>query len=170
MRRPDEDRYREYVMARMDALRRWAYLVCHDWHAADDLVSLTLGKLYRSWHRAPSVDNIDAYVRTIMLRAWLDEKRRPWRREQATDDVPETAEAAEPDVLARMSLLQLLAGLTPRRRAAVILRFYFDHSVEETAEILGCSPSTVRSLTARGLEAVRMRADAASLFGTGETA
>jgi DNA-directed RNA polymerase specialized sigma24 family protein len=45
VRRQDEDKYREYVAARMDGLRRWAYLVCHDWHAADDLVSVTLGKL-----------------------------------------------------------------------------------------------------------------------------
>lgn len=168
MRRQDEDKYREYVTARMEGLRRWAYLVCHDWHAADDLVSVTLGKLYRSWPRAQSAENLDAYVRKIMLRAWLDEKRRPWRREEATGELPEQAVAAEPDVLARMTLLQLLAGLTPRRRAAVVLRFYFDHSVEETAEILGCTPSTVRSLTTRGLETVRMRADAASLFGKGE--
>jgi RNA polymerase sigma-70 factor (sigma-E family) len=154
----------------MDGLRRWAYLVCHDWHAADDLVGVTLGKLYRSWPRAQSVDNIDAYVRTIMLRSWLDEKRRPWRREHATDAVPDRPAEAEPEVLDRMSLLQLLATLTPRRRAAVVLRYYFDHSVEETAEILGCSPSTVRSLTARGLEAVRTRADSASLFGNGDTA
>jgi RNA polymerase sigma-70 factor (sigma-E family) len=165
VKRQDEDRYREYVTARMDGLRRWAYLVCHDWHAADDLVAVTLAKLYRSWARAQAVDSIDAYVRTIMLRSWLDEKRRPWRREHATDSVPDRPAEAEPEVLDRMSLLQLLAALTPRRRAAVVLRFYFDHSVEETAEILGCSPSTVRSLTARGLEAVRMRA---SLFGNGE--
>jgi RNA polymerase sigma factor (sigma-70 family) len=142
VRRHDEDRYREYVTARMDGLRRWAYLVCHDWHAADDLVAVTLGKLYRSWSRAQAVGNLDAYVRTIMLRSWLDEKRRPWRREHVTDEVPETAAEPDPDVIARMSLLQLLADLTPRRRAAVVLRFYFDHSVEETAEILGCSPST----------------------------
>jgi RNA polymerase sigma factor (sigma-70 family) len=152
----------------MDSLRRWAYLVCHDWHAADDLVAVTLGKLYRSWAKAQAVDNLDAYVRRIMLRAWLDEKRRPWHREHATDAVPDTAAESEPGVLDRMSLLQLLAELTPRRRAAVVLRFYFDHSVEETAEILGCTPSTVRSLTTRALEAVRMRADAASLFGTGD--
>lgn len=170
MRLQDEEKYRDYVTARMDSLRRWAYLVCHDWHAADDLVAVTLGKLYRSWARAQTTDALDAYVRTIMLRAWLDEKRRPWHREHPTGTVPDSAAEAEPDVLNRMSLLQLLAELTPRRRAAVVLRFYFDHSVDETAEILGCSPSTVRSLTARGLEAVRMRADAASLFGNGEPA
>jgi DNA-directed RNA polymerase specialized sigma24 family protein len=49
LRRSDEDDYREYVTARLPALRRTAYLLCHDWHLADDLVSVTIGKLYRHW-------------------------------------------------------------------------------------------------------------------------
>ena len=152
----------------MDRLRRTAYLLCHDWHLADDLVAVTIGKLYRNWRQAQRADHLDAYVRTILLRSWLDERRRPWHREQTTDDVPDPPADEPGSFLDRSTLLDLLAVLTPRRRAAVVLRFYFDLSVEQTAEMLGCSTGTVKSLTARGLEAMRERATALSTSGTGD--
>jgi RNA polymerase sigma-70 factor (sigma-E family) len=150
----DEADFREYVATRMDQLRRTAYLLCHDWHTADDLVGTTLGKLYDRWRRAAQADSLDAYVRTMLLNNWLDERRRPWRREWATDRLPETAALAAPpgdDV----GLLGLVRALPPRRRAVLVLRFYLDHSVEETAEMLGISTGTVKSQTARGLDALR---------------
>jgi RNA polymerase sigma-70 factor (sigma-E family) len=168
VRRSDENEYRDYVVTRMDRLRRTAYLLCHDWHTADDLVSVTIGKLYRNWSQAKGAEHLDAYVRTILLRSWLDERRRPWRREYATDDLPELPVEEGPDAVERMTLLELLSSLTPRRRAAVVLRFYFDLSVDETAETLGCSAGTVKSLTARALEAMRTRAGTPTVFRTGE--
>lgn len=156
MRRTDEVAYRDYVSARMERLRRTAYLYCRDWHTADDLVAVTIGKLYRHWGRARQAANLDAYVQRILLRTWLDEKRRPWRREEATDELPEPhAAPVEPGVLGRAQLLDLLAALPPRRRAVIVLRLYCDLSVEETAEILGCTAGTVKSQTARGLETLR---------------
>jgi RNA polymerase sigma-70 factor (sigma-E family) len=155
VKRSDEDAFREYVTARLDRLRRMAYLLCRDWHTADDLVSVTLGKLYRNWRRARRATNPDAYLRAILVRALIDERRRPWHRESVVDTVPEIAVTDRHRVLDRMALLDVLAPLTPRRRAAVVLRFYCDLSVEDTAEILGCSTGTVKSLTARALEALR---------------
>jgi RNA polymerase sigma-70 factor (sigma-E family) len=153
---PDEAVYREYVSTRMDRLRRTAYLYCRDWHTADDLVAITIGKLYRNWARATQVANLDAYVQRILVRSWLDEKRRPWRREQATAELPEPpVVATEPSVVGRAALLELLQELPPRRRAVVVLRLYCDLSVEETAEILGCTAGTVKSQTARGLDTLR---------------
>lgn len=169
MRRSDEDDYRQYVVANMDRLRRTAYLLCHDWHTADDLVSVTIAKLYRNWSTAQRATNLDAYVRVILVRSWLDERRRPWRRELASDDLPELPVDDRADTLDRMTLMDLLKQLTPRRRAAVVLRFYFDLTVEETAEALGCSPGTVKSLTARGLEAMRVKAAKASTSSKGQT-
>ncbi len=158
MRRSEENTYREYVTARMETMRRTAYLLCRDWHTADDLVSITIGKLYRHWPRVGGGPGIDAYVRKALLRTWLDEKRRPWRREQPTEQLPELPSAEEFAVVSRAQLLDLLDGLPPRRRAAVVLRLYCDLSVEETAEILGCSVGTVKSQTARGLDTLRTRA------------
>ena len=155
MRRADEDDYREYVEARMERLRRTAYLLCHDWHRADDIVSVTLGRLYRHWQRARRVERLDAYVGRMLLNAWRDEGRRG-ARETATADLAATdAGRAGPDVVERLSQLELLRRLPPRRREAVVLRFYYDLSVQETAAALGCSEGTVKSLTSRGLESLR---------------
>jgi RNA polymerase sigma-70 factor (sigma-E family) len=154
LRPTEEEGYREYVITRMDRLRRMAYLLCHDWHTADDLVANALLKLYRSWHLAQQADSLDAYVRRILFRAWLDERRRPWRRETSTDKVPDRP--APPVAWVRdQKLLDLLRGLPKRRRAVLVLRFYCDLSVEETAEILGISTGTVKSQTARALDALR---------------
>ena len=158
MKRAEENAYREYVTARMETMRRTAYLLCRDWHTADDLVSITISKLYRHWPRVGGTPGIDAYVRKALLRTWLDEKRRPWRREQSVEELPELPTAAEFAVVSRAQLLDLLDGLPPRRRAAVVLRLYCDLSVEETAEILGCSVGTVKSQTARGLDTLRTKA------------
>jgi RNA polymerase sigma-70 factor (sigma-E family) len=159
VKRSEETAYREYVTSRMEVMRRTAYLLCRDWHTADDLVSITIAKLYRHWARVGDAVSLDAYVRKVLLRTWLDEKRRPWhRREQPTDELPEVATVDEFVVVSRAQLLDLLEGLPPRRRAAVVLRLYLDLSVEETAEILGCSVGTVKSQTARGLDTLRTRA------------
>ena len=80
-----------------------------------------------------------------------------------TEELPELPAPAELTVVSRAALLDLLDGLPPRRRAAVVLRLYLDLSVEETAEILGCSTGTVKSQTARGLDALRARAAEAGL-------
>ena len=152
----DEDAYREFVTARMDRLRRTAYLMSHDWHTADDLVAVAVDKLYRHWRRARAASNVDGYVHRILVNVWLDERRRPWRREVVTDRLPDRADAAsQPADDDGRPLLALLRTLTPRRRAAIVLRFYSELSVEETAEALGCSEGTVKSLTSRGLADLR---------------
>lgn len=156
MRAAEESAFREYVAARMERLRRTAFLYCRDWHTADDLVSATLVKLYQGWSRAQQALSLDAYVYGILAHAWLDERRRPWRRELAVPDLPDRVlpgpTGSDADVIA------LLASLPSGRRACLVLRFYCDLSVEQTAEILGLSPGTVKSQTARGLAMLRGRA------------
>ena len=155
MRRSEEDEFRSFVAVRMDRWRRAAYLLCHDWHMADDLVAIVVGKLYRHWRRVSGADNPEAYAQRVLTTAWLDERRRPWRREHPADVLPDPGRS-EPDRAGdRDRLVRLLSGLGPRQRAVVVLRFYLDHSVEETAELLGISVGTVKSQSARGLEALR---------------
>jgi RNA polymerase sigma-70 factor (sigma-E family) len=161
MRRADEEEYREFVVARLEPLRRTAYLLCRNWHTADDLVAITLGRLYRHWRRIRRAENLDAYARRVLTHAWLDECRRPWRREETSagpPDVASAAPAADGATADRMALQDLLLALGPRQRAVVVLRFYCDLSVEQTAEILGISAGTVKSQAARGLERLRVLA------------
>jgi RNA polymerase sigma-70 factor (sigma-E family) len=158
---PDRDRdYVEFVGAASAALRRTAYLVCGDWHRADDVVQDALYKLYLVWPKLGSKSPV-AYARRIVVNAALDTHRRPWRRETPTDRLPEqagpddhTGAHAEKD-----ELRTALAQLGPRQRACVVLRYYEDLSIEQTAEILNCSAGTVKSQTFRGLETLRQTID-----------
>jgi RNA polymerase sigma-70 factor (sigma-E family) len=167
MRQAEEDEYREFVVPRLDRWRRTAYLLCRDWHGADDLVSITLARLYRSWSRARQADNLDAYVRAMLTNAFLDEGRRPWRREEPSEAPPDRADPSPyPPVVDRAELAALLTALPRRQRAVVVLRFYCDMPVVEVAELLGVSVGTVKSQAARGLEILRA---AASTIVGGET-
>jgi RNA polymerase sigma-70 factor (sigma-E family) len=156
MARPARDeQYTAYVAARLLWLQRVAYLLCQDWDRADDLVQVALTRLYVKWHRAGSVENVDGYARTVLVRVFLAEQRTGWwRRVSAVRELPEPS----PDFADHDSDLDLraaLRALAPRQRAAVVLRFYCDLSVEQTAEVLNCSAGTVKSQTSRGLAALR---------------
>jgi RNA polymerase sigma-70 factor (sigma-E family) len=159
MGRADDVQFHEYVSTRLERWRRSAYLLCQDWHTADDIVSVMVGRLYDHWRRAREADNVDAYAQRILTRTWLNEARRPWRRELAWDEPPDQALPDMSSVVDRESLAALLRSLGPRQRAVIVLRFYLDHTVEETASILGISEGTVKSQSARGLATLRLSAD-----------
>jgi RNA polymerase sigma-70 factor (sigma-E family) len=153
--------FTDYVRARSAWLRRIAYLLCGDWHRADDLVQTTVTKLYVRWARANQIESLDGYVRQILVNAYLSEQRAGYarwtvlRRHDAADwsgaEIPDGA----PNLDLAADLRTALAALPPRQRATVVLRYYCDLSVEDSAAILGCSPGTVKSQTARGLDALR---------------
>jgi RNA polymerase sigma-70 factor (sigma-E family) len=162
MRKSDEESFRRFAVEHAPRLRRTAYLYCGDWHLAEDLMQSALTKIYRSWSRVQKDESLANYSRTVLLRTWLDEKRRPWRRsEQSEADVPERRDEARgpadsPERLwARDLVHQGLLRLPPRQRAVVVLRYFDELSVAEAAEVMGCSEGTVKSQTARGLETLR---------------
>lgn len=161
MQRPDDDEFSELVAARFPALRRTAYLMCGDWHQAEDLTQVAFIKLHAAWGRVRRRDDLDAYLRKTLLRACIDEKRHVrWRREYpASDALPEPASAdgaVDAATAERDALVAALRTLPPGQRAVLVLRFWEDQSVEETARLLGCSNGTVKSQTARGLAALRV--------------
>lgn len=151
----EHDDFTAFVEARLDRWRRTAYLLCRDWHGADDLVSIAVGKIYRHWRRVRAMQNVDAYAQRVLTRAWLDETRRPWRRESPAHRLPDSPAPADGDLADRQALWQMLETLGPRQRAVVVLRFYLDMTVEETAEVLGITAGTVKSQSARALERLR---------------
>jgi RNA polymerase sigma-70 factor (sigma-E family) len=147
-----------FVADRLDRWRRGAYLLCHDWHLADDLVSEALIKLFRHWPKVRVAANPDAYAQKILTRCWLTERRRArWRRERTAAEIPERQQSQDESVTDRLPLARLLRDLPPRQRATLILRYYLDYSVEDTAEILGVAPGTVRGQCARALQQLRYR-------------
>jgi RNA polymerase sigma-70 factor (sigma-E family) len=150
----DEDAFRGYALSRRPALRRTAFLLCGDWHQADDLVQTALVKLYVAWTRVRADSPPDAYVQRILVRCFLDERRRPWRRESPVDIVDDRAATpyVEED---SFDLRSALSRLPKRQRATLLLRFWLDMSVAQTADALSCSEGTVKSQTARALTSLR---------------
>jgi RNA polymerase sigma-70 factor (sigma-E family) len=155
-----EEAFAEYFRARRDAVRRQAYLLCGDWHRADDLAQTAFVALHRRWLSIRDPAATDAYVRRTLVRAVIDESRRPWRREQAVDELPEPAGAAgavgtAERVATRLTLVEALRLLPPRQRAVLVLRFLDGLDVAGTARALGCRQGTVKSQSARGLATLR---------------
>jgi len=149
--------FTEYVSAKGPWLRKVAFLLCQDWHRADDLVQNSIIKLYVQWPQAEKIENLDGYTRKIVVNAFLSEQRSPWWRRVVLHERSEAergpAAAAEPE--AALDLADALAAIPPRQRATIVLRYYCDLSVDETVLALDCSTGTVKSQTARGLEALR---------------
>lgn len=149
--------FRSFASTRSRRLHQVAYLLCGDWHLANDVVQETLAKAFQHWQRVLRAESPDAYVRRMLI----NEMRRHWRSRHdvvvpadALDwqtPVPDTAEA----VMRRADLLQALQTLPERQRAAVVLRYLEGMSQRETAAALGCSEGTVKSHTFRALNALR---------------
>ena len=156
---PDEEQeFGDYVVARSRRLCEFAYLLCGDWHAAEDAVQTSLAKLFVAWRKLRERESIDAYVRRIIVRVIIDQRRLLRnQREMSWAEPPDAnpvGDAAD-TMPERLAVLSALAKVPPRQRAVLVLRFFEDQSVEETAEALRCTTGTVKSQTARGLQTLR---------------
>jgi RNA polymerase sigma-70 factor (sigma-E family) len=150
----NDGEFADYITARLPALRRLAFLLCQDWHRADDLAQAAAIKAYTHWVKAARADNTDAYVNAILVREFLHERRTAWARLVSLTEAPETA-ATQADHDSSLDLRSAVVALPPRQRAVLVLRFYCDLNVYQTAEVLGCAPGTVKSQTAKALDALR---------------
>lgn len=149
-----EESFRSWATASRPRLRRTAYLLCGDWHLAEDLAQETLAKLYAVWPRVSRSGAPDAYARKTLINAHLAVRRRPWRRESVVDVMPDEG-IVPPTAEDRDVLLAALASLGPSQRAIVVLRYWEDLSIAEVASLLDLAPGTVKSQSARGLEHLR---------------
>jgi RNA polymerase sigma-70 factor (sigma-E family) len=139
--------FHEWVAARRASLRRTAFLLCGDWYLADDLVQDMLVRMYAAWGRMSRGREPDAYARRVLLNLYLDHGRRPGRRDRAAPPAPELGQ--------RDLVVRALSQLPPGQRAVLVLRYWEDLSVEQTASALNTSPGNVKSQTSRGLVALR---------------
>jgi len=164
----DSDReFRDFVSAQMESLRLLAYLTCGDWQLAEDAVCSALARMYPKWRR---VDRPGHYARRAVLRAAIDEVRRPWwrREESLSHAMPETAQSDRTHAVDdRLQLDAALQRIPVRLRAVLVLRYIEGFTVSETADALGCPEGTVKNYTSRGLDAMR-RVLGTDVFGTGE--
>ena len=151
--------FTSYMEARKASLLRTAYLLTGDRHSAEDLVQVSLAKLYLAWDRVKDRGSIDGYVRRIMVNENNSLWRRGWKkREYATESMPETWANDEYDEGTRGAVWAAVQTLPKKARAVVVLRYYEQLSEAETAEVLGISVGTVKSQASRALAALRERA------------
>ncbi|MDG4786367.1 SigE family RNA polymerase sigma factor [Micromonospora sp. WMMD1102] len=151
--------FEEYVHSRGAALVRFARLLTGDDHRADDLVQEVLAKAYVQWRRVVAADRPDIYVRRMLVNANSSWWRRRSNRELSVAEIVDHpgdrdlgADAVERDLMWR-----LMARLPPRQRAVLVLRYYEDLDDASVAEILDCSPVTVRTTALRAVATLRER-------------
>ncbi|KOV58634.1 RNA polymerase sigma24 factor [Streptomyces sp. NRRL WC-3618] len=157
MRRVRADEYAEFAAARAGHLYRSACLLtAGDTYLAEDLVQETLGRLYVNWGRVSRASNPAGYAQTVLTRTFLAHQRRRSSTERATAVLPDVAvPSAGADVTMRLTLVEALAQLAPKDRAVVVLRYWEDRSIEETAGAMNVSSAAVRTRCVRALARLR---------------
>lgn len=163
MQAAEEQRYTEFVTAALPMLRRLGYLLCGDAHRADDVVQVTITRLYVHWRRASAADDLHRYVRAMLVRAFLSERRLGWSQRVrligSPQQTPVAPAPARSDFETRVVVRAALARVPPRQRAVLVLRFLCDLPVAEVANLLRCSPGNVTRLTSHGLARMRRLLD-----------
>jgi RNA polymerase sigma-70 factor (sigma-E family) len=149
-----DDEFTEFVHATWPGLYRTAYLMLGDHQLAEDLVQTALAKTYASWRKVKEPAAAPAYARVVLANtaaSWF--RRRSWRNEHPTEQLPEGAIHGDPST--RPAVVDALRTLAPRQRAVIVLRYYDDLSVREVATALGISEGTVKSQTSDALARLR---------------
>src|SRR6266581_3610131 len=132
------EEFTEFAVGAAPRLRRTAFLLCGDWHTAEDLTQTTLARMFVSWRRISRQDAVYGYASRTLVNAFLSDRRRRHGRELLTGWLPERpdlAAVAAPEV--RMVVLDALATLPPRMRVVVVMRYWADLSVQQVADLLG---------------------------------
>ncbi|GAA5003047.1 SigE family RNA polymerase sigma factor [Kitasatospora paranensis] len=158
-----DDEFLDFAATRSGHLYRSACLLTGgDTHLAEDLVQETLGRMYAVWRTGGGwrpgtrrIDNPAAYAQGVLYRTFLSHVRRRSSTERPTGEIPDLA-GPDGDSTLRLTLLEALARMSPRDRAVLVLRYWEDVSVEETAELLRSSPGAVRTQSSRALARLRI--------------
>ena len=133
-------------------LVRTAFLITGDREESLDLAQEALARAYERWPTVSRLDRPGAWLCRVVANLAISWRRRRRVRERPAVQPPQANDAIEtpdPDLIAS------LKALAPAQRAAVVLRFYADLSVKETAQALNKRPGTVRALTSQGIAKLR---------------
>jgi RNA polymerase sigma-70 factor (sigma-E family) len=153
------DDFDEFVAGNLEQLLKTAYLITWDAGEAEDVVQECLFQVARRWPRVREMAQPRAYARRILVNLAVDDARSRSRRRGELDEAPAELGGEARDLLVgletRAELLDALARLTLRQRAVLVLRYFNDLTEAQTAEVLGCSPGTVKSNASRGLARLR---------------
>jgi RNA polymerase sigma-70 factor (sigma-E family) len=147
----------EWASTRLEPLLRFAAVLCGNRALAEDVVQDVLLKAQSRWERIQQADRPDSYLRKMVVNEYLT-WRRKWARQvprpeiTLTDTTPDHATG----LADRDHLVSELAKLPRRQRTVLVLRYYGGNTDAEIAELMTCSPSTVRSYASRALATLRV--------------
>jgi RNA polymerase sigma-70 factor (sigma-E family) len=151
------DDFEQFVRRHSPALFHTALLLCGNRHDAEELVQDTLARLLPKWDRVRQADSELAYVRRSLTNRFISARRAPAVRDASLWELPDGWDGRDlsESVAVSRTIWQLLGALPNRQRAALVMRHFHDLPDAEIAAALGCRVATVRSLTSRGLAALR---------------
>jgi len=154
--RNDAEEFTAFVHATAPRLHRAALLLTGDHHLTDDLTQATYARVYASWRRVSRADDPLAYARRTLLNTYLSHRRLRRNSELPADPtrIPEHP-GDDVDHATRLDLLDALAMLSPHDRAVLVLRYWEDRSVADTAHDLGITEGAVRTRSTRALQRLR---------------
>jgi len=171
LRRREPGALEDILVAHGRELQAVAYLILRDRADAEDVVAETL---LTAFDKAMTIRDEGA------LRSWLirvaTNRALTMRRSQARvvplHVVPERSGPRDPGAAAsdRIVLLDGVAALPPRTRAAIALHYFADLSVDETADVLGRSPNTIKTQLREALVMLRAHLAEPAASGTAEEA
>jgi RNA polymerase sigma-70 factor (sigma-E family) len=162
----DAEAFARFIEARERVLQRSAWLLTSDWALAEDLVQTALARSWPYWGRIKRGDDPEIYVRRVMVNTWVTWRRRRWTAEKPSAMLTDRAAPGDlaGEVSTRLALSSLLAVLTKRQRAIVVLRLFDDLSEAQVAQILGCATGTVRATLSQALARLRNHPQLADLI------
>ncbi|MGL5824410.1 MAG: SigE family RNA polymerase sigma factor [Nocardioides sp.] len=178
-RQPVESEFTDFVHTWWASLYRTSYLLVGDHGLAEDLLQTSLTKTYLAWPRLRDPAAAPAYTKKAILStaaSWF--RKRSWRNEVPQDHLPETlvrrsssrgdtagiwSAAGDGDgprphseeIDDHLAIVEALRCLSPRQRAVIVLRYYEEMSVDETATTLGCTTGTIKRHCFDGLARLR---------------
>ncbi len=152
-------RFEEFAAAKLPAVLRFAGVLTADRALAEDVVQEVLIRASKNWDRIGQFERPELYVRKMVVNEYLSWRRRSWRLLPggSATEIDNRVTPDHADRLAeRDALLAELGKLPRRQRAVLVLRYYEGLSDPEIADVLGCSPGTVRGYASRALAALRV--------------
>lgn len=149
--------FEQFVSARLDALLRYATVLCCDPHLAQDVVQEVLLRAQVRWSRISAMGEPAAYVKKMVTNEYLAWRRRRARKEIAFSSLEPLGGSIDPmtGYDQRDAMWGGITQLPPKQRAAVVLRYYENCSYDEIASMLGCTAGTARSHISHAITALR---------------
>ncbi|GAA0461452.1 RNA polymerase [Paractinoplanes deccanensis] len=140
--------FEQFAMARLPSLLRFAVVLTGDRELAQDIVQEVLARAQARWRRISQTEDLETYVRRMVLTEYLS-----WRRFWAVRRLrPRTVQGG---------LWERLAGLGRKQRAVLVLRHYEELDDERIADLLGSSRAAVRGHASRALKTLRLEPELA---------